>query len=280
MAGGVMTCQVTHTPVCSKDTMAVIVRQSIYDWNTWVPITIPSYGTGNDDFIALADLVQSDVQDDFAKAHNVSCMRDMLEEAFIINMTLPKTLKEEKLCRRPVGIIYINNELWPEIRKEVPKYINTYQKFDTDVDSWVTSFIDTVQEETKHRQHIIFAIGDEDMKTRYKDMESWYFYREWNKPASNYMETWSEHCNMFSLEAYFPIAKQRAINNDVKWLTEFFNGLLELIYIHNALGEMRHNWFPQVTWQEYDISEFHDFIARTIRKDFRAEKEKNKYRGW
>lgn len=285
MAGGVMTCQVTHTPVCNKDTMAIIVRQGVYSWDEWVPVTIPSYGRGNDDFMALDPLTPSQVQDDFAKAHNMAGMEDMLEQAFIGNNRIPKKLKEEKLRRIPVGIVYINNELWQDIRKEVPKYMNIGRDFNTDVDSWVSGFITFVKKKIKEREFL------ESMRTKETDsdldrllddadMESWYFYHGWNEDVSRWMEQWSQHCKLFSLEAYFPIAKQRAIENDVEWLTEFFNGLLELIYIHKALSEMRHNWFPQSTMQEYNISKLHDFVAQTVRKDFRGETKKRKERGY
>ena len=66
MAGGVMTCQITGTPVCGKDTLAIIVRQGVYDWNNWIPMSIPSHGHGNDDFLALDSLEENKVNDMFA----------------------------------------------------------------------------------------------------------------------------------------------------------------------------------------------------------------------
>lgn len=285
MAGGVMTCQVTHTPVCGKNTMAIIVRQSIYSWDDWVPMTIPSYGRGNDDFMALDGMSQSRVQNDFAWAHKIFDMSAMLDQAFIGNNRIPKKLKEEKLQRIPVGIVYINNELWQDIRAQMPKYMDTYRKFNTDVDSWVADFIEHVQKKIKEREFFA-SMRTEETDTDLErflddaDMETWYFYHGWNEDVSRWMEQWSEHCHLFSLESYFPIAKQRAIENDVEWLTEFFNGVLELIYIHKALSEMRHNWFPQSTMQEYEVSKLHDFVAKTVRKDFRGEAAKRKERGW
>lgn len=285
MAGGVMTCQVTHTPVCNKNTMAIIVRQSVYSWDEWVPVTIPSYGRGNDDFMALDDMSQSRVQNDFAWAHKLFDMNAMLEHAFVGNNRIPKNMKEEKLRRIPIGIVYINNDLWPELRDQIPKYMQTYHGFTADVNSWVTSFIECIQTRVKEREFFA-SLRDENPSTELDkilddvDMESWYFYHAWNEDVSRYMEHWSQHCKLFSLESYFPIAKQRALDNDVEWLTEFFNGLLELVYIHSALAEMRHNWFPQSTMQEYSISKFHDIVAQTVRKDVRGEVKKRKERGW
>lgn len=285
MAGGVMTCQVTHTPICGKDAMAIIVRQSVYEWDKWVPVTIPSYGLGNDDFMALHSLKPSRVQDDFANVHLLVDMEAFLDEAFIGNNHLPKKLKEEKLRGLPVGLVYINNELWQDIRAQVPMQLQYYRDLQTDVNKWVADFIEFIQKKVKEREFLASLRDDKpsdalDRILNDHDMESWYFYHGWNEDVSRYMENWSQHCKLFSLEAYFPIAKQRALDNDVEWLTEFFNGLLELIYIYTALCDMRQNWFPQVTFQEYDICKLHDFVAQTVRKDFIAEEKERKERGY
>lgn len=168
MAGGVTTCQITRTPLCGINAMAIVVRQSIYSWNEWKPITIPSYGRGNDDFLALDCLLNSNIQDSFAEKHGYATMADFLDEAFIINNTIPKTIvgeNDEQLRNIPFGIVYINDDIWKELRQQAAGILQSetkiwdshYLTFQNDISidqpvlikTWVDNFIKCVQDQTK-----------------------------------------------------------------------------------------------------------------------------------
>jgi len=285
MAGGVMTCQITGTPIL-KNAMAIIVRQSVYSWDKWMPISIPSYGLGNDDFMALDPMKVSRVQNDFAVRHKYSGMDEMLEEAFVHNASITHVYpdKNDGFRKLPFGIVYINDNIWKTLREDVLKTINREQwdNFNPDVESWVKHFIETIEERKKlDKLFSDHSHGHPLRKNELDDtMEGWYFYRDWYEDASIFMESWGEHRKLWSMEAYFPLAKQRALNNDVEWLTEFFTGVRELIYIQKALMMLRKDWFPQPSPQEYLIHKLQDKVAQATRRAYRDEADSRKEYGY
>lgn len=290
MAGGVMTCQITGTPVCGKDTLAIIVRQSVYYWNEWVPMSIPSHGCGNDDFLALDPLEENKVNDMFAVSHGYDDMEAMLDDAFIMNNRLPDAVhsfdKETKLPRLPFGIIYINKEHWGAIKEKIMK--DSKKKYadwcpnENSAKEWAKSFLDMV---IKKNKPSLKEYEDNYRKEKSEtNWDIWTFNKDWDTEdrciVTHYMDHWSEHCDKYSIETYYPIARQLADNNDLDGLVQLFEGIVELMFISRALMCTRENWFPKPSPQEYELFDMQVFVAGLVKKDGIKEKRERKDRSW
>lgn len=293
MAGGVMTCQITGTPICGKDAMAIIVRQGVSDWARWMPMTIPSHGGGNDDFMALDPLEPSLANDMFAETHGYENMGAMLDDAFVINNRLPKTFEAygdtaERLSNCPFGIVYINKNLWPEIKEQVEK--NKDDKWiveENDPAVWAKNMIEMF---AKKKKDVEGAEWESTYRKENSDVnwETWYFNKKWDTSNDGwnrdlitwFLNHWSEHCDKYSIEAYYPVAKKLAEDGNLDELTKFFEGVVDLLYISMALSLSRNNWIPKPSPQEYEVMPMQDFLAQMLRKEVRREKAERKEQGY
>jgi len=243
--------------------------------------------------MVIANFVESNIQDEFAKQHGYAGMADLLDEAFILNNTLPNTLNEEKLRNLPYGIVYINADIWGKLRQKAADIlrVNTMAwarlrlpfKDDIAIDqvtlvnTWVENFIICIEEKVKMDK--LMSISGHGFKTDDFDTsrELWIRHDSWCSYATRVLSNWSEFCKLYSLESYFSIAKKQALNNDKQGLVEFFNGLFELLLINMALWKVRENWCPKPSPQDYSISSFHDDMAAEVAKRFLNERDKDDY---
>jgi len=287
MAGGVQTCQLTQMPLCNTSIMAIMVRQSVYYIDDWMPMTIPSFGRGNDDFMALDPLVPSVVQDEFAHLHNLDGMEELLSEGFTGGNYLPRNMKEERLRGIPVGLVYVDVEMWEELRKKVIK--NLHPSMDwihpkNAATDWAASFMMAVERHAESEARDIRL----DFTPRSIVDEGWNFFNDWGKiskysSVSQWLSSWSEHQTLFSLESYLPLAVKYAkaaiaapeSGPDLANLIEFFEGVETLMLLSKAIYALRQDWKPKSTMQEYDISPVQDEVARLIRKKYRTDKKKD-----
>lgn len=272
--------------------MAIPVRQSVYHRDQWMPIAIPSFGRGNDDFMALDPIMSSVIQDEFAICHRIDNMEALLEETFVIGNTLPDDIKEKRLRNIPVGLIYIDMEMWKSLRPKIIKSLYSFMDWTPQEragEEWAASFINAVQEQDKSSEMFVRAGLDPHPLNGFKhDILSKWGQVSKHSTISDWISSWSEHCTLFSLDAYFPVALKYArevlIGNEagpsLANLVEFFDGVETLMLLNKAFQMLRQDWAPKSMIQEYNISPLHDEVAKLVRKKYRAEAVRRKELDW
>ena len=88
-----------------------------------------------------------------------------------------------------------------------------------------------------------------------------------------HLDSWSEFCDHFSLEAYFPILDKYAEQQQIRPILEFFEGVKTLMTLNRAMYCLRTDWHPLPMMQEYRTSELQDYVSKLVRAEFKKQKK-------
>ena len=262
MAGGIQTCQLSNLPIsCGEPALAVIVRQSVYSHDKWVPATAVLRGTGNDDFVALDDLQVSALDDLAAVQNGCSSMETMLESAFIGNASCrPVCYLEAARPKTPLGIVYIRDDVWQRV---LSLYLKSARS-PTDPNDAALLL-----------QAAKMTVADLDRSAKYReDTEdtpptTWHsigysieaLLEQENLPDSlarsvRVLDSHSEHSFGYSLNDYVPglCRMIREGQDQESQITGALRSLLETVALDHILTLARSSWIPiQNSIQDYDI---------------------------